>query len=114
MNRVFISGIIAGIPQFKQAGTGAAHLALPLSVRHTTRAGETRREIYRVSAWNNLARWGAQNLVTGQHIGLSGYLTQRQTGMDEKKRVCIEIAAIEFFPIERIQNTPADRDAPPA
>ena len=55
MNKVFLSGRIATEPQLRTENGDAAHLALLLSVQHKTRAGEVRREAYRVNAWHDVA-----------------------------------------------------------
>lgn len=59
------------------------------------RAGETRRETYRVSAWNTTALWAKDNLRVGQIVALLGYLTQRTT---KDGHSATEIAAEEFIP----------------
>ena len=62
MNKVFVSGIIAGEPALHSSENGMAHLIFPLSVRHRTMNGMMRQEIYTINAWNNPAIWGKENL----------------------------------------------------
>ncbi len=99
MNKVFISGMIADKPELRMETGEVPHLILNLSVRHRTRAGELRSEIYRVSAWHNTAKWGAENLSKGQIIGVQGYLTQRPIHADPVTAVITEIAVDEFLPM---------------
>lgn len=108
MNKVFISGKIADQPELRTESGEVPHLVLNLSVRHRTRAGEARSEIYRVSAWHNAAKWGAENLNKGQIIGVQGYLTQRPIHADRMTAVVTEIAVDEFLPMR-----PALREVSP-
>ena len=83
MNKVFVSGIIAGEPALRSSENGMAHLIFPLSVRHRTMNGMMRQEIYTINAWNNPAIWGKENLRVGNLITVQGYLTQhsRENGV---------------------------------
>ena len=99
MNKVFLSGRIATEPQLRTENGDAAHLALLLSVQHKTRAGEVRREAYRVNAWHDVALWGAKNLARGQKIGVCGYLTQRQVNAGGISALATEVVAEEILPM---------------
>lgn len=99
MNKVFLSGRIATEPQLRTENGDAAHLALLLSVQHKTRAGEVRREAYRVNAWHDVALWGAKNLARGQRIGVCGYLTQRQVNAGGISALATEVVAEEILPM---------------
>lgn len=97
MNKLFISGMISEAPVFRTEADGIPHLILSLSVRHRTGAGRLQKEVYRVSAWHNTARWGAENLKQGQIIGLQGYLTQRRVSVGNIIANETEIAVDEFL-----------------
>ena len=99
MNKVFLSGRIATEPQLRTENRDAAHLALLLSVQHKTRAGEVRREASRVTAWHDVALWGAKNLARGQRIGVCGYLTQRQVNAGGISALATEVVAEEILPM---------------
>lgn len=99
MNKVFLSGRIATEPQLRTENGDAAHLALLLSVQHKTRAGEVRREAYRVNAWHDVALWGAKSLARGQRIGVCGYLTQRQVNAGGISALATEVVAEEILPM---------------
>lgn len=101
MNKVFISGMIAEKSELRMEPGDIPHLILHLSVRHKVRSGELRSEVYRVSAWRNVAQWGAENLSKGQIVGVQGYLTQRSVRMDNVTAVATEIAADEFLPMRQ-------------
>lgn len=94
MNKVFVSGIIAGEPALRSSENGMAHLIFPLSVRHRTMNGMMRQEIYTINAWNNPAIWGKENLRVGNLITVQGYLTQhsRENGV-----LMTEVTAEEFL-----------------
>ena len=94
MNKFIGSGLIMNIA-FREENSGIPHTIISLGMRHKTRAGETRRETYRVSAWNTTALWAKDNLRVGQIIALLGYLTQRTT---KDGHSTTEIAAEEFIP----------------
>lgn len=100
MNKVFLSGRITAIDSLLSENNEVPHLVLYLSVRHRTRAGELREETYRVSAWNQAARWGSRNLIRGLPIALQGYLAQRQGKLGDAYGVFTEIAAEEFLPLQ--------------
>lgn len=104
MNKVFLSGRIATEPQLRTESGDAAHLALLLSVQHKTRAGEVRREAYRVNAWHDVALWGAKNLARGQRIGVCGYLTQRQVNAGGISALATEVVAEEILPMNAAAN----------
>ena len=101
MNKVFISGMITEKSELRMEPGDIPHLILHLSVRHKIRSGEFRSEIYRVSAWRNMARWGVDNLRRGQIIGVQGCLTQRPVRMDNVTAVSTEIAVDEFLPMRQ-------------
>lgn len=111
MNKVFISGMIMGNPELRMEQGENAHLVLNLSVRHKTKDGEIRKEIYRVSAWHNTAKWGAENLAGGQIVAVQGYLTQRSIRADGVTAVATEIAVEEFFPMNRMAQQGKDESA---
>lgn len=100
MNKVFISGMIIDTPIFHTEKSNVAHLVLNLAVRHKTKTGELRTEVYRVSAWNNTAKWGVKNLGKGQIVAIHGYLTQRQIKMGSVTVATTEIAVDEFLPMQ--------------
>lgn len=97
MNSVFLSGMVTSVPVLRMEPGEIPHLTFGLSVRHRTRAGEFRSEIYRVSAWYSVARWGAEHLARGQVIGVQGYLTQRKISRDGSPAFATEIVAEEFL-----------------
>lgn len=97
MNKVFISGLISETPVFRMEQDDTPHLILSLCVRHKTSAGKMQKETYRVSAWHNTARWGAERLKQGQIIGLQGYLTQRKVNTGSIMATETEIAVDEFL-----------------
>ena len=99
MNKVFLSGKIVDAVQFRTENSDTAHLTLSLSVQHKTRAGEVRREAYRVNAWHDVALWGAKNLARGQKIGVCGYLTQRQVSAGGISALATEVVAEEILPM---------------
>ena len=99
MNKVFLSGKIVDAVQFRTENSDTAHLTLSLSVQHKTRAGEVRREVYRVNAWHDVALWGAKNLARGQRIGVCGYLTQRQVNAGGISALATEVVAEEILPM---------------
>ena len=97
MNNVFLSGMVTSVPVLRMESGEIPHLTFGLSVRHRTRAGEFRSETYRVSAWYNAARWGAEKLSRGQVIGVQGYLTQRKISRDGSPAFATEIVAEEVL-----------------
>ena len=113
MNRVFLSGIVMSAPVLRMEPGEIPHLTFALSVRHRTRAGEFRSETYRVSAWYNAARWGAEHLARGQVIGVQGYLTQRKIARDGSPAFATEIVAEEFL-FAHPARTNASAQASPA
>ena len=50
MNKVFLTGMIAETPTLRMESGEVPHLTMGLSVRHKTRSGEVRSELYRISA----------------------------------------------------------------
>ena len=114
MNKVFLSGRIATEPQLRTENGDAAHLALLLSVQHKTRAGEVRREAYRVNAWYDVALWGAKNLARGQRIGVCGYLTQRQVNAGGISALATEVVAEEILPMNAAASTSPPRKRRPS
>lgn len=97
MNKVFLSGMIAEKSELRMEPGEIPHLILRLNVRHKAKNGELRSEIYRVSAWHNAARWGAENLHRGQIIGIQGYLAQRRVSAGTILATETEIAVDEFL-----------------
>ena len=112
MNKVFISGLINEAPVFRMEQGDIPHLILSLCVRHKTSAGKMQKETYRVSAWHNAARWGAEHLKQGQIIGLQGYLAQRRVNAGNIMATETEIAVDEFLsgPVlaEREEHDPVE------
>lgn len=96
MNRLYIDGKIISIPTFKMESGEIPHLTLCLCVRHKTRAGETRSETYRVSAWHKTALWAKDKLQRGQLVSVSGYLTLYSVCREEETLNRVEIAAEQF------------------
>ena len=96
MNKVFLSGMIAGDRAGVQPQTGAAYLTFVLAVRHKNAKGITKQELYRVNAWNNAAAWGNAHLRKNQLVALEGYLTQRSLG--STAGFAVEITAETFLP----------------
>lgn len=106
MNKVYLTGMIAGTPTLRMESGEVPHLIFSVSVRHKTRSGEQRSESYRVSAWNNCARWGSEHLEQGQIIGLQGYLSQRKFQQGQET-ICIpEIVAEEFLLMQSMRTLP--------
>lgn len=97
MNKVFISGLINDAPVFRMEQGDIPHLILSLCVRHKTGTVKMQKETYRVSAWHNAARWGAEYLKQGQIIGLQGYLAQRKVNAGNIMATETEIAVDEFL-----------------
>ena len=107
MNKVYISGMITREPIHRMEAGDTPHLILLLGVRHRNRAGESRRETYRVSAWNRTADWARDNLTVGQIVAAQGYLAQHNT---KDGQLIIEITAEEFIPSRQTAYQPV-RDA---
>ena len=105
MNKVLITGIIAGDPAFRILDDGTPNLRIKLGVQHRTKTGERRREYYRVNAWNGTANWADKNLKKGQLITIQGYLSQRKFSINGVSGNATEITADEFtiahFSIEK-------------
>ena len=95
MNQVNITGMIANEPIFREEAGGIPHTILSLRRRHKTRAGELRKETYRVSAWYGVAVWTCENISIGQIVTVHGYLTQRKT---REGAIATEICAEEIVP----------------
>ena len=95
MNQVNITGMIANEPIFREEAGGIPHTVLSLRRRHKTRAGELRKETYRVSAWHGIAMWAHDNIAVGQIVTVHGYLTQRKT---RDGAIATEICAEEIVP----------------
>lgn len=104
MNKIFISGMVLDVPAMKTEQGDIPHLTLNLSVRHKVKSGEFRKEVYRVSAWYNTAKWGAEHLNKGHVIGIEGYLTQRQVSIGNITMGVPEIVVEEFLPMQRVQR----------
>lgn len=97
MNKVFLSGVIDDQPMLMGAEGAPAHLAFNLAVSHRTAKNEMRRELYRINAWNNAARWGHVRLAQGQPVALQGYLTQRPALVNGEPIRAVDVTAEEFF-----------------
>ena len=97
MNTVFISGKIHRSPFLRLESNNIPHLILTLRVQHKTASGSVRKELYRVSAWHNVALWGAEHLKQGQIVSIQGYLTQRKSNTDPTQPSSTEITADEFL-----------------
>ena len=95
MNQVNITGMIANEPIFREEAGGIPHTILSLRRRYKTRAGELRKETYRVSAWHGVAVWAHDNIAVGQIVTVHGYLTQRKT---REGAIATEICAEEIVP----------------
>ena len=111
MNKVFLSGKIVDTVQFRTENSDTAHLTLSLSVQHKTRAGEVRREVYRVNAWHDVALWGAKNLARGQKASICGYLTQRQVSAGGFSALATEIVAEEILPMHAPRDDAAAQES---
>ena len=111
MNKVFISGIIVDTPILHNEKGDVAHLTLKLGVRYKQKTGEFRKEAYRVSAWNNTAKWAAENLKKGQIIAVQGYLAQRQMKLGNVSVVVTEISVDEFLPMRIVRDEEAKKES---
>lgn len=107
MNKVFLSGYIMDSPVMRLEANEVSHLTFKLGVQHRTKAGEIRREAYRISAWNASAQWGGTHLTKGQTVGIQGYLTQHQISMGTVSVVATEVAAEEFLLMGQRPNAEA-------
>lgn len=96
MNKVFLSGMIAGDPAFVQPQASAAYLTFVLAVRHKNAKGMVKQALYRINAWNNAAVWGNAHLHKHQQVALEGYLTQRSP--ESASGFSVEITAETFLP----------------
>ena len=103
MNKVFLTGMIANAPTLRMETGEVPHLIFSLSVRHKTRSGELRNEYYRISAWNNSARWGSVHLTRGQVVCVQGYLSQRKIQKEQETLFIPEVVAEEFLPMRQVQ-----------
>ena len=103
MNQVNITGMIANVPVFREEAGGTPHTILSLRLRHKTRAGELRKETYRVSAWYGIAVWARDNVAAGQIVTVHGYLTQRKT---RDGAIATEICAEEIVPSVQTKYKP--------
>ena len=121
MNKVYLSGIIAREPLYRVETGNIPHLILHLGIRYATKSGTVNRESYRVSAWNEAAQWGMNNLKTGQIIVVHGHLVRRKRkdGVTLTEIVADEIVPARqtsFVPVVASPNndSPADNSEPPA
>lgn len=96
MNRIFMSGIVAETPVLITAQDGTARIMFRICVSHRNRNGVTKRELYPVNAWHNVAKWAHEHLSMGQRVSLEGYLTLHHDGAQEDAQR-IEVTADEFF-----------------
>ena len=106
MNQVNITGMIAYDPIFREEAGGIPHTIMSLRTRHKTRAGEMRKETYRVSAWHRVAQWARDNVAVGQIVTIHGYLAQRKTG---DGTFVTEICAEEIVPSVKTAFKPVRR-----
>lgn len=98
MNKVFLSGTIAETPTSLSREDVVKHVRFPLSVRHKTKHGTVKRELYTVHAWNGVAEWAQAFLRQGQRVMIQGYLTQHGVAQaDGSMRMLAEVTAEEFF-----------------
>lgn len=104
MNKVFITGKIVGQPVLRMEQGDVPHLIFGLSVRHRTKAGDVHKEVYPISAWSQVAQWGAENLQKGQIVGVQGYLAQRSINVSNVRTIVTEIAVDEFLPMLMTAN----------
>ena len=95
MNKVYLSGIIAKEPLYRVETGNIPHLILYLGIRFATKSGTINHESYRISAWNEAARWGMDNLKAGQTIVVHGHLVRRKR---KDNVVLTEIVADEIVP----------------
>ena len=104
MNRVYISGMIAGTPEFRMEKEEIPHLTFVLSMRRGLENGRVCREFYRISACKGIARWGAEHLKKGQIVGIQGSLTQRRVLAANVTAVETVIVADEFLAGPSVQE----------
>lgn len=99
MNKVFLSGVITETPSRFFQGDAVKHVSFPLCMRHKTKRGEVKRELYTIHAWNGIAEWAQAFLKQGQRVMIQGYLTQHNIMQaDGGMYVAAEVTAEEFFP----------------
>ena len=110
MNKLFVTGHIAETPILKMEQGDIPHLVIMLAVRHKTRSGEVRKEVYRASAWYKTAQWGIGNLAKGGCVAIQGYLTQRTVMEEGMATTSTEIAVEEFLPVMTAANRDASQD----
>jgi len=96
MNKVFLSGVVSDAPEYRIEKNETAHLTFNLVVRHQRQAGDVKRELYRINAWNRKAEWGAKHLKKGQVVCFEGCLTQRQMKLGNMVIPCTEVTVEEF------------------
>ena len=101
VNLVFVSGLVMNKPSYDETHS---HTTFKINIRHRTKSGEIRTEVYPVSAWHECARRTDQNLHAGQLVAVRGYLTQ-------KKDHSIEICAEEVIPSRIVLHSPSDPSA---
>ena len=95
INKVYLSGTVAGrIDEISQAGQ-AKHVVFDLCVPHKTRDGIEKRELYRINAWNGCAKFCAGSLAPGMQVALQGYLSQRTLYVGDRPVVVTEVALNE-------------------
>ena len=114
MNKVFLSGTIAGTPVLQKHDGGKKKLTFALIVTHKTQAGEARHERYQINAWNSVAIWAHARLRDGMHVGLQGYLTQK---ILRDSGVCVtatEVTVEQFMPLEVLNPERKETEAPAA
>lgn len=107
MNKAFLSGMIMDTSALRMEADEVPHLTFGLSVRHRTRAGELRSEIYSINAWRNVAKWGSEKLSRGQIVCIQGYLTQRKLTGEGEPAFVTEVTIEEFLPARGAQMNEA-------
>ncbi len=111
MNNVYLEGRVIQVEE-KLHPTPEKHTLLTLEVTHRTQAGIIRREQYPVNTWRNLAAWALRTLRPGDHVLVSGYLTQRVL----ERQAYTEVTASRILPLQFLPKqapfTPAVSLAP--
>lgn len=96
MNKVYLSGEIYDEPMLINHKDALEHLVFSLMVKHKSKAG-MRREVFRISAWNQCAAYAYANLKRGMRVAVEGYLTQRPVTVGDKQFVAVEVAVSELL-----------------
>lgn len=80
MNRIVLSGQVAGNPKLFTTNAGVTHASFPLSVAHRTGKGIVKHVLFPIHCWQKTAVWIEANIVSGQQVYLEGYLSQSMQG----------------------------------